>query len=393
MHFNLIEIFLVILFLALFVTVIFRHLHIPIILGYVLVGIIVGPNVLAWLPNAQVIKDIAEFGVVLMMFTVGLEFSFPKLMTLRRSVFVLGTLQVFFSSMISAIIGVSLGMPLIPSIIIGSIVSMSSTAIVVKQLLYQREINTSHGKNAIGILLFQDLAVIPILILIPSLSLNNHQFILLLLLWSAVKGLTAMLIIFGIGQYLLKPFIKLIAGTQVIELFTLAVLFISVGTAWFTNYLGLSYALGAFLAGMLLAECEFKEQITAEIRPFRDVLLGLFFISIGMLVNISLWTNAWGWIVLLLVGLTIGKGFLITMLSLIFKDDLETATRTGLVLAEGGEFGFAILTIALFHHLLPVEWGQAVLALLFISFMIAPILVRYNKKVSGYLFAKSMPKK
>jgi len=373
--------------------VIFRHLHIPIILGYVLVGIIVGPNVLAWLPNAQVIKDIAEFGVVLMMFTVGLEFSFPKLMTLRRSVFVLGTLQVFFSSMISAIIGVSLGMPLIPSIIIGSIVSMSSTAIVVKQLLYQREINTSHGKNAIGILLFQDLAVIPILILIPSLSLNNHQFILLLLLWSAVKGLTAMLIIFGIGQYLLKPFIKLIAGTQVIELFTLAVLFISVGTAWFTNYLGLSYALGAFLAGMLLAECEFKEQITAEIRPFRDVLLGLFFISIGMLVNISLWTNAWGWIVLLLVGLTIGKGFLITMLSLIFKDDLETATRTGLVLAEGGEFGFAILTIALFHHLLPVEWGQAVLASLLISFMIAPILVRYNKKVSGYLFAKSMPKK
>ncbi|OGT39080.1 MAG: hypothetical protein A3E81_06125 [Gammaproteobacteria bacterium RIFCSPHIGHO2_12_FULL_36_30] len=390
MHFKILEIFLIILFIALIVTIIFRHAHIPIILGYVLVGTLVGPNVLGWLQNTQAIKDFAEFGVVLLMFTVGLEFSLPKLFSLWRPAFILGSLQIFFSSVITVIIGILLNMPLASSIVIGAIVAMSSTAIVTRQLLHQNEINTKHGENAIGILLFQDLAVIPILILMTRLSANDNQAIWLTLLLSFTKGVIAIAVILASGKWILKPLLRLIAGTQMIELFTLGVLFVSIGAAWFTNFLGLSYALGAFFSGIMLAECELKEKINAEIRPFRDVLLGLFFISIGMLVNVTTWPTTWHWILLLVLGLMIGKGLLITVLSKFFKDNIVTALRTGLILAQGSEFGFAILTIALSHHLLPENWGQVILAALLISFVLTPIIVRYNKKIAECLIAKSV---
>lgn len=389
MHFKILEIFLIILFIALTVTVIFRRAHIPIILGYVLVGTLVGPNVLGWLQNTQAIKDFAEFGVVLLMFTVGLEFSLAKLFSLWRSAFILGSLQIFFSSVITVIIGILLNMPLTSSIVVGAIVAMSSTAIVTRQLLHQNEINTKQGGNAIGILLFQDLAVIPILILMTRLSESDTQAVWITLLLSFIKGIIAIAVILASGKWILKPLLRLIAGTQMIELFTLGVLFVSIGAAWFTNFLGLSYALGAFFSGMMLAECELKEKINAEIRPFRDVLLSLFFISIGMLVNITTWPTTWHWILLLVIGLMIGKGLLITALSKFFKDNIITALRTGLILAQGSEFGFAILTIALSHHLLPENWGQAILAALLISFVLTPIIVRYNKKIAEFLIPKS----
>lgn len=261
MNFNIVESFLVILLLALAVTVVFRYVQIPIVLGYVLVGVVVGPHVLSWLPNTKIVKDFAEFGVVLLMFTVGLNFSLPKLFSLRHAVFILGGLQVLFSIIITAIIGILLGMSVIASVVVGSVVAMSSTAIVIKQLSDQLELNTQHGANAIGILLFQDLAVTPILVFIASMTATSAHPFWITLLWSFVKGILAILIILGLGRWILKPLFRLIAATRTIELFTLSVLFVAVGAAWLTNTLGLSYALGSFLAGIMLAECEYRHQI------------------------------------------------------------------------------------------------------------------------------------
>lgn len=389
MHVSLLESFLVIVFVALTVTLIFRHLKIPIVLGYVLAGALVSPNLIGWQPGpgAELIKGFAEFGVVLLMFTIGLEFSLPKLLKLNNSVFILGALQVALSCIVATGVGLLLKIPLEAAIVISTIVAMSSTAIVIKQLLQQNELTTKHGSNAVGILLFQDLAVIPILILLPSLAHHTEHNILMVLGNSFVKGLFAFLVIVIAGKWLLKPLFRVTAATLVIELFTLAVLFVSVGAAWLTNYLGLSYALGAFLAGMMLAECEFKEKINAEIRPFRDLLLGLFFISIGMLVNVAVWPKTWEWILLLVVGLTLGKGLLVTMLCYVFKDNLKTAMRTGIILAQGSEFGFAVLTVARSYSLIPQPWSQTILAALLISFILSPILIRYNREITEWLCA------
>lgn len=384
MQFNIVEGFLIILFAALIITVIFRHLKIPIILGYVIVGILVGPQVFGWFTNTETIKNLAEFGVVLLMFTVGLEFSLKKLFSLRYAVFVLGGLQVILSILFTIIIGIIFKMPIISALVIGFIVSMSSTAIVIKQLSEQNELDTQHGNIAVGILLFQDLAVIPMLVFIASNAAPiTHSFTETL--FSALsKGIIATIVILILGQWILRPLFRIIEKTETIELFTLNALFVAVGAAWFTNFLGLSYALGAFLAGIMLAECEHKNKIKNEIRPFRDLLLALFFISTGMLVHITLWAESWFWIILLTIGLMLAKALLITVLTKFSKYNLEISIKTGLILAQGGEFGFAILSLALANHLLPAEWGQSALAALLISFAFAPAIIRYNALLTKF---------
>lgn len=384
MQFNMVEGFLIILFSALIITVIFRHLKIPIILGYVIVGILVGPQVFGWFTNTETIKNLAEFGVVLLMFTVGLEFSLKKLFSLRYAVFVLGGLQVVISILFTIFLGIIFKMPIISALVIGCIVSMSSTAIVIKQLSEQNELDTQHGNIAVGILLFQDLAVIPILVFIASTAAPiTHSFTETL--FSALsKGIIATIVILILGQWILRPLFRIIEKTETIELFTLNVLFVAVGAAWFTNFLGLSYALGAFLAGIMLAGCEHKNKIKNEMRPFRDLLLALFFISTGMLVHITLWAESWFWILLLTIGLMLAKAVLITVLTKFSKYNLEISIKTGLILAQGGEFGFAILSLALINHLLPVEWGQSALAALLISFAFAPAIIRYNTLLTKY---------
>jgi len=390
MNFTILETILIVLLTALIVAVVFRAVRLPVILGYLVAGALVGPHVLGWLPDTQDIKELAEFGVALLMFTVGLEFSFSKLIELRYSVFVLGSLQVLASIGITILIGLLLKMTLIESIVVGCVVAMSSTAIVMKQLSNQREIQSKHGLNAVGILLFQDLAVIPLLVLVSSLSGTGHPNFLVISLWALLKGIIATIIIIGVGRWVLKPLFHLITATHVVELFTLGVLFVALGAAWLTHRMGISYALGTFLAGMMLGETEFRKQITIEIRPFRDILLGLFFVSIGMLVNITMWAATWIWILLLLIALMVGKTVLIITLCRLSKNDLASASRTGIILAQGGEFGFAILTLALTNKLLPPDYGQVVLAALLITFALAPIIIRHNKKIAKFFFLKKI---
>jgi CPA2 family monovalent cation:H+ antiporter-2 len=388
MELNILEIVLCVLFFALVVTSCFRKLRLSIILGYLLAGALVGPNGLGLAQNSSYAKDLAEFGIVFLMFTIGLEFSLPQLFALRYPVFIIGTLQVLLTIIATTMAGIFLGLTNLSALAIASIVAMSSTAIVVKQLNDQAELHSPHGLNAIGILLFQDLAVIPIIILIAELGSHNHANLSITLLTALLKGCLAILLIFFLGRWLLRPLFRIISKIRAAELFTLAVLLVTLTSAWLTNLLGLSYALGAFLAGLMLAETEFRHQIEVEIRPFRDILLGLFFMTIGMLADVHSWYQTWPWILLLVIALIIGKMALITIITRLSGNNWSVASRTGIVLAQGGEFGFAILTLALSKGILPPDYGQVVLAALLISIAIAPILIRFNQKSTVLFYRK-----
>jgi CPA2 family monovalent cation:H+ antiporter-2 len=388
MQFDILEVVLFVFFIALFVTVIFRQLKLSVILGYLLVGALVGPHALGIVPDTPKINELAEFGIVFLMFTIGLEFSLVKLLTLKPSVYITGILQIFLSVLLTTMVGKILGMTTLSAMVIGSIVAMSSTAIAVKQLSDQFELHSPHGLFALGILLLQDLAVVLLIILIAGLNSTRHANLTIILLWALVKGIFAITLIFALGRWLLKPLFRVIAKTRAIELFTLTVLLVTLSAAWITNMLGLSFALGAFLAGMMLAETEFRYQIAVEIRPFRDILLGLFFITIGMLTDVSQWYHTWSWILLLFLTLTIGKMLLITLLGRLTGNTFSISCRTGLILAQGGEFGFALLTLALNEKILPPEYSQVTLAALLLSIAISPIIIRFNKQIANFLLFK-----
>lgn len=388
MTFDFLDSILCVFLIALFVTVVFRQLRMSVILGYLIVGTVVGPNGLKLIPDSQSIKELAEFGIVFLMFTVGLEFSLPKLFTLKFPVFVIGGAQVLLSIIITTFFGMSLGMTTISAVIVGGIVAMSSTAIVVKQLNDQLELHSTHGLNAIAILLFQDLAVIPFIILISGLAKQGENALASIFFYALVKGIIAIVVIYFLGTWLLRPLFRMISKTRAIELFTLTVLLVTLTSAWLTHLFGLSFALGAFLAGIMLAETEFRHQIEVEIRPFRDILLGLFFITIGMLADISTWHETWPWILLLFSAIVFAKIALITVISRLSGYNLPVSLRTGLVLGQGGEFGFAILTLALNENVMPPEYSQVILAALLLSIAISPILIFFNDRIATFLLQR-----
>lgn len=371
---------LVIILTVLAVNLTFQAFRLPVVLGYIIAGAAAGPHGLGLVSDIHVIQKLAEFGVVLLMFSIGLEFSLSRLKLLRFPVFVLGSLQVFITIFITAVIGLIFNLTMIQALIIGGVVCMSSTALVVKQLIQQKEAFSTHGLNALGILLFQDLAFIPFLIVITGLGSFEHQPIWFVLSWSLLKGLFSVILILLVGRYLLQPLFQMIKRVHDDEIFTLAVLFVALGAAWFTECLGMTYALGAFMSGIMLGETEFRLQIRDEIRPFRDVLLGLFFVSIGMLTNLYSWLDTWYWIAIILFAMIFGKAIIVILLNQATGYSRLSAMRTGIVLAQGGEFGFVLLGVAMKFHLLPPSYGQVVLAAIIISLVLASVFVKYNEK-------------
>ncbi|HHJ80565.1 MAG TPA: potassium transporter [Candidatus Tenderia electrophaga] len=363
------------------------HFKLPPILGYLAIGVMLGPYGFAVVSDTDHTRALAEFGVVFLLFTIGLEFSLSNLVHMRGAVLGLGGAQVIGTTAIVTIIATYMGMNLESALVLGGIVAMSSTALVIKQLTDQVELHTRHGRNAVGILLFQDLMVIPFLILVSTPAVINGDGAVYTVLVAFVQGVLALGLIFVVGRWVLQPAFHLVARYKSMELFTLAALMIALGAAWITHQLGLSLALGAFVAGMMLGETEFRHQIEAEIRPFRDILLGLFFITIGMLFNIRLLPEIWPWVLLTLTALIIFKMLFIILICRVAHWDMAVSLRTGLVLAHGGEFGFAILTLALAGGMIPNEYGQVILAALLISMGLAPLIIRYN----GRLAVRLMP--
>lgn len=368
----------------------FRLFKLPPILGYLLVGAVTGNYALGWLPANHSIEFMGEVGVVFLLFAIGLELSVKQFMAMKTTVLGLGGLQVIISTAAAFGILYLFDMSWQGGIIAAGALAFSSTAIVVKQLSDQGEMRARHGQLALGILLFQDVAVVPFLIIIPILGASGgeevHTSTAAVEMIINIFTLTGMLLA---AHYVLRPLFHHIAKAQSVELFNITVLLVALTAAWTTQSLGLSLALGAFLAGMLLSETEYKHQIEAEIRPFRDILMGVFFIVVGTKLDPAVLPELWFPILILVLGLTIGKAVLIALLTRLFAADNGASVRTGLVLAQGGEFGFALLALALSNGLLNNAEVQSVLASIIISMALAPFIIRYNDTVSRKLFSDS----
>ena len=381
----------VIILLAASVTAVavFRRFQLPNILAYLLVGVIIGPHGLGWVPHTEDTHFLAEFGVVFLLFTVGLEFSLARLNTMKMVVLGLGGVQVLVTTLLAGAVAWSFGLPIHGALVVGSVLAMSSTAIVIKQLKEQQELATPHGRLSVGILLFQDIAVVPFLILIPVLAENPETSQVRELLWALGTGLSVIAVMLAAGWWLLRPLFRAIASFRSAELFTLTALLFAMASAWLSHFSGLSFALGAFLAGMILGETEFRHQIEADIRPFRDVLLGLFFVTIGMMLDVQLMPDMTYRVLLFVVAIILGKILIVAGLCRLFGTTARSALRTGIVLAQGGEFGLVLLAIAFNKGLLDTDTSQMLLAASIVSMGLTPVLIKYNAAIGRRLCANN----
>ncbi len=365
---------LILLAVAVLVAAAARALRLPTMLGYLVTGIVIGPYALGWIPDSEQARYLAEFGVVFLMFSIGLEFSLPRLMTMRKTVFGFGGAQVLSTIGLTALFAWLLDLPLLAALALGGIMSMSSTAIVSKLLAERLEIQTPHGRQIFGALLFQDLAVVPLLILIPAFARESDSMAIDLAL-AMLKAVGVLAFLLFVGQRVMRPWFQWVAGRKSPELFTLNLLLFTLGLAFLTETAGLSLALGAFLAGMLVSETEYRYQVEDDIKPFRDVLLGLFFVTIGMRLDPMQVMLNWSSVLLLVAALVLGKGALVAGLSMAFGSARPTAVRTALGLAQAGEFGFVLLAQAADLHLMGADITQPVLAAMVVSMLLAPILI------------------
>jgi len=369
-----------------------RRIGMPAILGYLIVGIVLGPFAFAVLPDSAQTNALAQIGVVFLLFTLGLEFSYPRMMAMRREVFGLGSAQTLVVGGAGAFATHAIGVNWPGSIVVGGALSMCSTAIVLQQLTDQDELNRTHGRLSFAVLLFQDLAFVPLLALTTVLTQGRSESGAALLLRLVALGLLALVAVLVIGRWLLRPLLHEIAHSRLRELFTLAALLIVLTAAWVTQALGLSMALGAFLAGMLLAETEYRHQIDAVIRPFRELLLGLFFITVGMLLNLRALYGDFPRIVALLLLLIVAKAVLTALTTRAFGADRFKSLRTGLVLAGGGEFGVALLTLlARGHELIAPRPTQLLLAIVVLGMIVSPLIIRYNKRIARLVLREAGP--
>ncbi len=385
---NALELTLLYLLAAVLGVVVCRMLKLPAMLGYLAVGVIIGPNALALAQNTNSIRYLAEFGVVFLMFVIGLEFNLPKLRSMRQHVFGLGLLQVGITMLVATSGSLFLAW-LLPhywqmswqsALALGGAMAMSSTAIVIKLMQERLELESEHGKRVIGVLLLQDLAVVPLLVLVPALAASPDQLASSLGL-AALKATFLITILLTGGQKLMRWWLTLVARRKSEELFMLNLLLITLGLAYLTEHAGLSLALGAFIAGMLVSETEYKHQVETDIRPFHDVLLGLFFITIGMLLDWRIVFERWPLVLLLTTVPVLFKLVMITLLARGLGASGGTALRTGLYLAQAGEFGLVVLTLAQQNKLVSDAMMNPILASMVLSMFATPFMIMYSNKI------------
>ena len=381
------EITLVYLLFAVVGVVACRLLHLPAILGYLIAGVFLSQGGALVQDNEAAVASVAEMGVVLLMFVIGLEFNLPKLLRLKKMVFGFGMAQVLMT-LLGTLLGHWLLYKLVAqwgmpwdltwqgAVVLGAAMAMSSTAIVVKLMAERSEVETQHGRRVIGALLFQDLAVVPLLVLIPALGQMNEGNV-----WTELgvamskAALLVGLLLWG-GQKVMRRWLEMVDRRNSDELFMLNILLMTLGLAWLTEHAGLSLAMGSFLAGMLIAETDFKQRVEDDIRPFHDVLLGLFFITLGMKLDWHVLQIQWPWVLVLAIVPVVVKAVLIAMLAYAGGASNGVAARTGIYLAQAGEFGFVLLTLGLDHALIDPRWSTPVLAAMVLSMLATPMLIQ-----------------
>ena len=381
---------LILLAAAVLLVTVARRLGLPTTVPYLLVGLALGPHALAVVDSTATTDLLAELGVVFLLFTLGLEFALPRLIAMRREVFGLGSAQVAATATVFAILARLGGMPWPAAVVVGGALAMSSTAILLHQLTERAELNRTHGRLAFSILLFQDLAFVPFLALASALTGPGHLGSRAVL-GTVAGGVLAVAAVLAAGRWLLRPLFREMAHSRLRELFTLAVLLVVLASAWVSSLAGLSLGLGAFLAGMMLAETEYRHQIESVIRPFRDILLGLFFVSVGMLLDVHLLVGELGAVVYWLAAIVILKAAVAALVARPFTGSRFKALRTGIVIAIGGEFGVALGTIALATGLIPVDFGQPLLVAIVLSMILSPLVLNNNKRIARLLLRESGP--
>ena len=372
-------------------VVVCRLAKLPPMLGYLAVGVVIGPNAMALAKDSGSVSHLAEFGVVFLMFVIGLEFNLPKLKSMRKLVFGLGLAQVlltiagsvaghFLLTWLFSFTGQPWELSWRGSLVLGGAMAMSSTAIVVKMMADRLELESEHGRRVMGALLFQDLAVVPLLVLIPALNSDGVDMATSLA-WAALKATVLLGVLLVGGQKVMRWWLTIVARRKSEELFVLNLLLVTLGLAWLTEHFGLSLALGAFLAGMLIAETEYKHQVETDIRPFHDVLLGLFFITIGMKLDWRPVLDQWALVLLLTLAPVLAKFVLVSALARLFGAAPGVALRTGLYLAQAGEFGFVLLTLGADQQLIDPRWVSPVLASMVLSMLATPLLILYSNRI------------
>ena len=361
----------------------FRRFRLPPMFAYLLVGMTIGPFALGWMPNNDATQHLAEFGIVFLMFSIGLEFSLAQLSAMRRTVFGLGGAQVILTIIAGMVIAILLGIHWRGGLTLGGIVAMSSTAIVAKLLMERVELQSAHGRLVMGVLLFQDLAVVPLLVLLPALAQSPEQFLTTFAV-AMLKAVLILSLLLWYGRRAMRGFFHIVASQKSSEIFVLNVLLVTLGLAWITEIAGLSMALGAFVAGILISETEYRYQVEDYIKPFRDVLLGLFFVSIGMRLDLGAMLGNIGWVLLTLMSIVIVKFAIVWSLARAFRQSTSVSTRAGLILSNAGEFGFVLLAHAGGLGLMEPRILQIVLAAMLMSMLFAPIIIAQMDRIVLY---------
>ena len=366
----------------------FKRFNLPESLGYICVGIILGPTTSGFISDDFDISLLAEIGVVFLLFTLGLEFSLNSIKTMKKEVFGLGGLQVLLSTAGIFALLLAISYTIVESLIISAALALSSTAIVSKELTQRNEIRSRQGQLAIGVLLFQDIAAVLFLILIPTIADGQGKSIISSLTLTLVKGLCFVMTMLAAGKWLLPKIFHEVARARSEELFVLTALMTALMAAWIAHSLGLSMALGGFVAGMMLGESTYKHQVEADIRPFRDILLGLFFVSVGLMLDVNILKQYWPMILLATVGLVLFKFIVVLVIATTSGEDKSISFKTALSLCQGGEFCFALIALASHYGQTGGELASMVLAVTILSMVIAPLLIRNGHTLTAWAVPK-----
>ncbi len=375
---------LIILAAAILFVPLFQRLKVSPVLGYLAAGLVIGPHGLGLITELEEARLLAEFGVIFLLFAIGLELPWARLMAMRRYILGLGLAQVAVTSLVIGVIALAFNQGAVAALVLGGALALSSTAAVLQHLVERGEVTARHGRAAIGVLLFQDLAVIPLLVLLPLLA-GAGDGLIQVLGFAALKAAVVLVAIAAIGRFVIRPAYRLIAGTRNPELFAATSIFVALGTGWATEHAGMSMALGAFLAGLMLADSEYRHQIEADIQPFRGLFLGLFFMAVGMAVDLGRLAANPGLVLGLAAALLIGKTAILTGLGLLLRLELALSVRVGLLLAQCGEFAFVIGGFAVFQGVLDGDVAQMVFLVVAVTMATTPLLAALGRRWSQAL--------
>lgn len=376
---------IMLMLIAAFLVWQFKRINLPPILAYLCAGVFTGPQILNLFPDSHQMALVGEVGIVFLLFTLGLEFSLAKLIAMRRLVFGVGAGQMLLTTAVFATFAMAMGQTVTTAIIIGAMLALSSTAIVIKTIDEQGRLNTKRSQLAVSILLFQDIAVVPLLIAIPLLASAEDQSIATAILFAFLKGVVVVTVLLSVGKWLLPLIFNEIAKTRTDELFVLCTLVIALLAAGATFAFGLSMALGAFLAGMMLSESQYRHQLEADIRPFRDILMGLFFITVGMQLDINVMTSQIHWIVLGLLVLLVVKVIMVRLAAVVYRSDPQDAWAAGLKLSQMGEFSFVLAALALENSLIDEFTSSMIICIGVISMAVTPWLINKSGALASFL--------